>query len=206
MLVYAALWGHCDSQGVFVFNPRLLKLDILPFLPFEMARTLQILTDAELIIRFSVNGKEYGKIESFLRHQRLSGKEATEGEKYPDINSEATGKQSGSIEEIPESQEGKGKEGNISNKSDCIDVLNYLNAKTGKQYRPVDANLKLVSARLKEGATIDECKAVIDAKVKEWSDDPKFQKYLRPATLFSAENFAQYVGQIGSQEKGPQWE
>ena len=32
MLVFAALWGHCDKQGVFEWKPRQLALDILPFL------------------------------------------------------------------------------------------------------------------------------------------------------------------------------
>lgn len=76
------------------------------------------------------------------------------------------------------------------------DILNYLNKATGKAYRPVRANMDLIAARLKEGATIDDCHAVVDAKVAEWKSDPKWSSYLRPATLFSAKNFANYVGQI----------
>ena len=94
----------------------------------------------------------------------------------------------------------------LSDKSDWIDVLNYLNSKIGSRFRSVPANLKLISARLKEGATVADCKSVIDAKVAEWSEDSKLKKYLRPATLFSAENFAQYVGQLGTQAKEQQWE
>ena len=217
MMVFAALWGHCDSQGVFIFKPRQLKLDILPFLNFEMEKTLQILVDAEPINRYSVDGKEYGKIESFLRHQRLSGKEVTNGEKFPDVDCEATGKQLGStgeapgkhsssIGEIPESQEGKGMEWNMSDESECVAVLEYLNVKTGSSFRAVPANLKLIAARIKEGASIADCQAVIDAKLADWSDQTNMKKYLRPATLFNAEKFAQYVGEIGTKVKGDEWE
>lgn len=106
MMVFEALWGHCDSKGRFEWKPRTLKLDILPFLPFDMAATLAILEGAKMIKRYTVDGKEYGLIDSFEKHQRLSGKEATEGEKYPQPPEEIPG----SVGEIPESQEGKGRE------------------------------------------------------------------------------------------------
>jgi hypothetical protein len=126
MMVFQGLWGHCDSQGIFEWKPRHLKLDILPFIPFDMEKTLKILNDAGMMIRYSVDGKEYGKIETFNDHQRLTGKESTEGDKYPDITSESIVNQLGSIGEILESQEGKGKEkekeGNIKN----IVLFNFL--------------------------------------------------------------------------------
>lgn len=110
LMVFAGLWGHCDSKGRFEWKPRMLKLDILPFLPFDMAKTLEILEQAGMLRRYSVNGKEYGEVPTFEKHQRLSGKELTEGEKFPSPEQELTGKHSGSVGEIPESQEGKGRE------------------------------------------------------------------------------------------------
>lgn len=118
MMVFQALWGHCDSKGRFEWKPRMLKLDILPFLPFDMAKTLEILKSAGMLHQYEVDGKQYGIIETFEKHQRLTGKEATEGEKYPepiDLEREnkedATGKQRGNTGEIPDAQEGKGREG-----------------------------------------------------------------------------------------------
>ena len=49
---------------------------------------------------------------------------------------------------------------------------------------------------MKEGATLEKCKQVIDVKVAEWVKDKKMSEYLRPATLFNSTNFAQYVGQL----------
>lgn len=110
MMVFEALWGHCDSKGRFEWKPRTLKLDILPFLPFDMAETLAILEKAGMLHRYTVDGKEYGLIDTFEKHQRLSGKELTEGEKFPSPINKTTVKQWGSAGEIPESQEGKGRE------------------------------------------------------------------------------------------------
>jgi uncharacterized phage protein (TIGR02220 family) len=87
-------------------------------------------------------------------------------------------------------------------------VLAYLNKKASRAYRPVDSNLRLIAARLKEGATIEDCNAVIDAKVAAWSADAKMTPYLRPATLFNAEKFAQYIGEIDAApvDGGQSWE
>jgi uncharacterized phage protein (TIGR02220 family) len=41
-----------------------------------------------------------------------------------------------------------------------------------------------VKARLAEGFTVDDFKAVIDKKCAEWIGDEKMEKYLRPETLF----------------------
>jgi uncharacterized phage protein (TIGR02220 family) len=81
----------------------------------------------------------------------------------------------------------------------AAEVLTHLNAKTGRNYQLVQANVSLVAARLKEGATPDECRRVIDSKVAEWRDSEKMSKCLRPATLFNATKFAQYVGELANQ-------
>ncbi len=78
----------------------------------------------------------------------------------------------------------------------AAEVLNFLNQKTGKVYRPVDANLKLIVARLKSGATPGQCRQVIAKKSREWSKSDKMAEYLRPATLFDATKFEQYVGEL----------
>ena len=88
------------------------------------------------------------------------------------------------------------KETTLSGRPDAVEVLDYLNQKAGRAYRPLDVNLRLIKGRLAE-SSLSECKAVIDAKVAEWARDPKMAQYLRPNTLFNATNYAQYVGQLG---------
>jgi hypothetical protein len=103
LLVFVALWGHCDKAGSFLWKTRLLKLDIFPFIDFDLEKTLAILAENGLIHRYEVNGVAYGYIPGFHEHQRLSGKELTEPQRFPAprrrSNGEATGKQSGSNRE-----------------------------------------------------------------------------------------------------------
>ena len=119
---------------------------------------------------------------------------------------------------IPDSKDMSGKpdpapqsagDGHDSTRVQCVELLEHLNAQTGKKFRPVDANLRLLAARLKE-ATAEEIRAVIDAKVAEWSGDLGMAKYLRPETLFNATKFAGYLGQLGSSSgadaAGAPWE
>lgn len=81
-------------------------------------------------------------------------------------------------------------------KSQAIEVLQFLNEKTKRAYRPVDSNIKLITARLKSGVTVMDCRKVIAKKTREWSGKEIMAEYLRPATLFNATKFEQYVGEL----------
>lgn len=92
------------------------------------------------------------------------------------------------------------KETTLSGKPDAVthesqEAIEYLNRKTKRNFRCVKANTAPVSARIREGFTLDDVKAVIDRQVRLWLNDPKMNEYLRPATLFAAKNFASYAGQ-----------
>ena len=76
-------------------------------------------------------------------------------------------------------------------------LIDYLNQLSSRNYRPAPSNIKLLRARLAEGYTAQEIADVIARKCSEWIDDPKMAQYLRPATLFNAEKFNQYVGELG---------
>ncbi len=92
MLTYIALWCQCDANGIFPWRPRTLKLDILPFIPYDLTATLQILHHNNYITQYTTpDGNQYGHIPTFKTHQRITGKEATEGEKYPKPNQSKPG-------------------------------------------------------------------------------------------------------------------
>lgn len=77
-----------------------------------------------------------------------------------------------------------------------VEIINYLNQKTGKRFSPKsEANRKLINGRLREGRTIDDFKYVIDVKCDHWLNDQKMSEYLRPSTLFSQKNFENYLNQ-----------
>ena len=81
-------------------------------------------------------------------------------------------------------------------KLEAIKILNFLNEKTGRAYRPVNTNLKLIEARLQSGATECDCFQVIAKKTREWKGNANMVEYLRPATLFNATKFEQYMGEL----------
>ena len=80
------------------------------------------------------------------------------------------------------------------------EVIKYLNEKANTNYRPSTKNTQsFISARLKEGFTVEDFKKVIDVKVENWIGTD-FEKYLRPATLFGTK-FENYLNEAN--KKGP---
>ena len=110
MMVFEALWGHSDKNGSFEWKPRILKLDILPFLPFEMEDTLKILENAQMIIKYTVDGVDYGHIPTFKKHQRIGGTEAENPGKFPQYINNLKEKKKGSKKEAIRKQLGSNEE------------------------------------------------------------------------------------------------
>jgi len=90
-------------------------------------------------------------------------------------------------------------------KSQAQEVLEYLNAKAGRNFRLIEAHMKPIARRLDEpGITIDGIKELIDSKVKAWKGDSKMDQYLRPETLFKTEKFQTYYDtRTVDQPRGP---
>ncbi len=80
----------------------------------------------------------------------------------------------------------------------ALGVLSYLNEKTGRHYRDTSH----LEARLKGGATPQECKAVIDKKLKD-EYFIKNPKYLNPETLFRKSHWDKYLNE--PLEVKPSW-
>jgi uncharacterized phage protein (TIGR02220 family) len=87
-------------------------------------------------------------------------------------------------------------------KEEAKGVLDFLNEKTGKRFKPVAANMDMILARFKEGYTPRELCQIIAKKSREWAGDEDMAQYLRPATLFGRKNCAQYSGELGASPAG----
>ena len=89
--------------------------------------------------------------------------------------------------DVTKSNESKSKSKIQSNKNiynaDSDSVIDYLNEKAHTNYRHADGNRRFISARLKEGFSVDDCKTVIDKKCQDWLGT-EYEQYLRPKTLF----------------------
>jgi uncharacterized phage protein (TIGR02220 family) len=73
---------------------------------------------------------------------------------------------------------------------ESLTVLAYVNEKTGRKYR--DASH--IDARLKDGGTIDDCRKIIDTKLR----DPFFienPRHLNPVTLFRKSHWDTYLNE-----------
>lgn len=82
------------------------------------------------------------------------------------------------------------------------EIVAYLNGKLGTRYRATTRSTsKHINARLREGYTVADFKAVIDKKVAKWKDDPKMSAYLRPETLFGAK-FESYLNELDAGGEG----
>lgn len=84
------------------------------------------------------------------------------------------------------------------------ELLDFLNRKAERHYRPVKATLELIRARLHSGATAEQIRAVIAVKCREWRGRADMAQYLRPVTLFRASNFENYLGQLPATAFAPE--
>jgi hypothetical protein len=74
--VFAGLWPYCDREGRFEWRPRALKSDILPYWDGDFELILNALASKSYIVRYTVNGRDYGYVRTFARHQSVHKNEA----------------------------------------------------------------------------------------------------------------------------------
>ncbi len=72
---FLGLWCQADREGRFEWRPAVLKTQILPYWEGDFARVLKALELSGLVQSYEVDGRRYGVIRSFLRHQRPNNRE-----------------------------------------------------------------------------------------------------------------------------------
>ena len=88
---------------------------------------------------------------------------------------------------------------------EAIEVLEFLNRIAGKNFRPVESQLKFIKARLKEkDVDVQTLKQVIQMKFYDWGKDIKMKQYLRPETLFNPTKFESYLERVKYVQENPQ--
>lgn len=85
-----------------------------------------------------------------------------------------------------------------------IEILNVLNELAGKRFKPIKSNLKPISARLKEGYTVQELKEIVQVKTLEWKNNEVMNPHLCPTTLFRPSNADKYLNQLLSIKANPE--
>lgn len=120
-------------------------------------------------------------------------------------NERATSEQRASTKQEWKNEKNGKKERNIYTPA-IAEIVDYLNQMTGKHYKPSTRKTReLITARLHEGFTVDDCKTVIWKKAREWRGT-EWEKYIRPETLFGTK-FEGYLNQseAKSQEGRLDW-
>jgi len=74
-IAYAGLWTSCDREGRFKWRPRQLKLDSLPYDDVDFSRVLDALESRGFLVKYEVEGDQYGAIPSWKTHQVINNKE-----------------------------------------------------------------------------------------------------------------------------------
>lgn len=88
----------------------------------------------------------------------------------------------------------------IIEKTPCFqEIINYLNQKAGTKYKVTASYKDHMSARIREGATFEDFKTVIDKKVKSWTGT-EYEKFIRPHTLFGTK-FDSYLNEKEPKQK-----
>ena len=75
-LAFIGLWTECDREGRFEWRPLRLKLAILPWDDINVGTCLDMLAKYGFIVRYQVDGKTYGYIPSWNKHQKPHSHEA----------------------------------------------------------------------------------------------------------------------------------
>lgn len=70
-VAWMGLFTVVDRDGRFEWKPKILKLDILPWDNLDFANVLNALEKGGLIKRYQVDGKTYGFIPTWHRHQTV---------------------------------------------------------------------------------------------------------------------------------------
>ena len=214
-LLFVGLWTLADRDGKLEDRPKRIKMEVFPADDVNVEAGLSLLEESGFIERYEAAGVKVIVINNFAKHQ--SPHHTEKASELPNKDGSFTvksRKQNGG--NPPDSLNPDSlihKEKHMSGKPDpgrpepdnsaAKEAIEYLNLKTGARYRAVEANLKLVRARLSEGATLDEIRAVIDNKAREWAGTDS-AKYLRPETLFNATKYNQYAGQVGGMRAAEQ--
>lgn len=74
------------------------------------------------------------------------------------------------------------------------EIISHLNEIAGTSFQVTEAHAKHIRARLKEGMTVEDLKAINIVQTHNWKGT-EWQKYLRPSTLYNSEKAGGYLSE-----------
>ena len=195
-IFYMGLWCYADKAGRIEDRSKKLKVEIMPYAKkFDSEKALEELTHPKkttgrpFILRYNIDGERFIQIIAWGKNQKPH-KTERESEipappkelltvKYPLSN--------GGLTSYMGKGKGKGK-GTDKGEGECPyeDIITDLNSIINASYKPTTPKTReLISARLKDGFTLENFKTVHRKMAQAWGVDNKMRQYLRPQTLYS---------------------
>ncbi|MEB3057519.1 conserved phage C-terminal domain-containing protein [Bacillus pseudomycoides] len=191
---------HFYDERSWVYNSVAEWVKQFPFWSENtIRRIVKNLEDEQLLVIGNYNRAKFDKTKWYsINYERLRLLESTND--VPNLGRRST--QNGQMDvpnlgkPIPETNT----ETTSKIKEYIVEIVNYLNDVCGSSYRSTSKKTQtLIKTRLIEGFTVDNFKAVIDIKAREWLRTEQ-AKYLRPETLFGTK-FESYLQQGKVEEK-----
>lgn len=82
-LLFQAIWCHADLRGVFECSVKQLRVHAFPFdegvTSEKVGEWLEELENANLLVRYVINGKAFGQVTNWSRHQQVTVREVEIG-------------------------------------------------------------------------------------------------------------------------------
>ena len=155
-LAFVGLWCVADREGRFKWRPEEIKIEVLPYDAADFSRVLDALWSRGFVGRYRVDGRDYGFIPSFSRHQVINNKERASDLPEPNNANTLTREERVPLTLITRDQdqkgEGKGKEGkDIPTTSDAKASVSELPSPTLKA-AIFDQGLAWLSGKTKRSA------------------------------------------------------
>jgi uncharacterized phage protein (TIGR02220 family) len=192
-LLYTWSIPHLDVKGRIYGDPVILKGTVVPYvkdLSLDIIESALREIETVGLVQHYGNGQKFLEFVGFSKNQKLRVDREKDSE-IPDPEQYGLQSKSGvSPEELQvKLSKDKIREDKLTTVS--LEVIQDLNEVLGTDYKPnAISTKKLISARLADGYTVEDFKKVHRNMKKEWQNDTKMCKFLRPDTL--------YTGKMGS--------
>lgn len=122
-IAFAGLWTVADKAGRFEWRPRQLKLNVLPYDECDFSAVLSALESGGFVLRYVVDGKLYGCIPSWEKHQHINVREPSSSIPGPSSEGsaqvQAPNEAGASTGQVPSQAAGKGREGKGRGREDA---------------------------------------------------------------------------------------
>lgn len=89
-LAFIGLFTAADREGRFKWSPRDLKLDCLPYDDVDFSRVLDALSTRGWVVKYTVDGVDYGYIPTWKKHQVINNRETASVLPKPNENNTLT--------------------------------------------------------------------------------------------------------------------